>query len=144
LPPFEVVLSRQHRQGCGQCRASRRIPQGFTLLEIIAVLVLLGVLAVVAVPKYLSMQNDSRLQGARNMVASAQSQLSLDFSRRILSGLSLAVVSQEACNVVVSHGSGVTANLSCSGNLDGNVAITADIDGVQATGSWSSPVASGS
>ena len=123
---------------------SQRSLSGFTLLEIIAVLVLLGVFAVAAIPKYQSMQDDSRLQGARNIVSSAQSQLSLDFSRRVIAGLSLSVVSQEACNLVVTNVSGVTANLSCNGNLDGNVAIAADVDGVQATGNWSSPVASGS
>lgn len=132
-------MQNNMRQRCG-----RDLDSGFTLLEIVAVLVLLGILAVAAIPKYQSLQNDSRLQGARNIVSSAQSQLSLDFSRRIVAGLALAVVSQDACNLVVANVSGVTANLSCNGNLDGTVAIAADIDGVQATGNWTSPVASGS
>lgn len=124
-------------------RHSQRSLWGFTLIEILAVLVLLSILAVAAIPKYQSMQDESRLQGARSLVASAQSQLSLDFSRRVIAGLSLSVVSQEACNLVVANVSSVTANLNCDGNLDGNVAITADIDGVQATGIWTSPVTSG-
>ncbi|WP_231583889.1 type IV pilin protein [Desulfovibrio sp. TomC] len=122
----------------------RHPAQGFTLIEIIAVLVLLGILAVAAIPMYQSLQAESRKQGAENLLAAAQAQLSLDFARRTVAGLSLDVLSQGTCNIVIANDSTTIANLSCAGSLDGTVSINASIDGVQVSGNWESPLAGGS
>jgi len=41
--------------------------QGFTLIEIIAVLVLLGILAAVAVPKFIDMQDEAQLKAVQSV-----------------------------------------------------------------------------
>ncbi len=46
-----------------------RNQKGFTLLEIIAVLVILGILAAVAVPKYFNMQDDARSSAAQSAIS---------------------------------------------------------------------------
>jgi MSHA pilin protein MshA len=53
-----------------------RNEKGFTLIEIIAVLVILGILAVVAIPKYMSTMDDARNKAAQGQIAEAKGRLS--------------------------------------------------------------------
>ncbi|WP_084158764.1 hypothetical protein [Solidesulfovibrio alcoholivorans] len=113
---------------------------GFTIIEIVAVLCLIAILFITAVPKYNSMLDDSRRQAAKGMVAAAQSQLSLEYSRRIITGNSLAVVSQNVCDMVSRSGGSGEASITCSGNLsDTEVSITATVEGQSVDANWASP-----
>jgi len=68
----------------------KRGQQGFTLIEIIAVLVILGILAVVAIPKYLDMQKQAAVNSVKGGLAALISQVSMDYAAAIMASPSLA------------------------------------------------------
>lgn len=131
-----------------ETRIAKTGQQGFTLIEIIAVLVILGILAVVAVPKYYDLQDQARLSAAQGLVAAAQSQLSMAYSLHKLnsSDTNVAASPQAECLKVNVSGGTAGGNVSCTGgswNVDST--ITANVSGGgDVTGYWNNPEASGS
>lgn len=58
--------------------------KGFTLIEIICVLVILGFLASVATPKFMDLQEDGRQAVAQNAIAETKSRLNLAYGKYLL------------------------------------------------------------
>lgn len=117
---------------------------GFTLIEIIAVLVLLGILAVAAIFRMGNLTEDAGKQRLHTLVAAAQSQLTIEFSRRSLAGENLDTVAQAACDAIAVSSSDAGANIACIGNIASSVNITATLAGQSTNGTWASPSVSGS
>lgn len=62
----------------------RRSEKGFTLIEIIAVLVLLGILAAIAVPRYVDLQDDAKKKALQGALAAGGSNVAMEYARQIL------------------------------------------------------------
>lgn len=62
----------------------RRSQQGFTLIELIAVIVIIGVISAVAAPKFMGLKTEAENRAAMQAVAEAQNRLTHQYAIRLM------------------------------------------------------------
>lgn len=61
--------------------------QGFTLIELVVVIIILGILAVTAAPKFINLQGDARVSALNGLKASIQGANTLIYSKAVIAAI---------------------------------------------------------
>jgi len=105
-----------------------RNQKGFTLIEIIAVLIILGILAAVAVPKFLDLTENAEKEAIEGALAAGLSTCSMQFARLALSN-GVAPSENDVRDACLSNP---------PGSDDFNYAFTAGSGSIDVVASWKS------
>lgn len=92
----------------------QRKQQGFTLIELIIVIVILGILAATASPKFLNLQSDAKVSTVQGLSASLKSAANIVYSKALVQGVASsanASTTNPAVNVVYGYPDAGRANI---------------------------------
>lgn len=101
---------------------------GFTLIELVVVIVILGILAVTAAPRFLNLQDDARESALQGLAGAMQGSAGIVFGKAAIEGneSSTTAVDVEGVSTIFGYPTATSAGIGAATTLDGFVELDSD------------------